>query len=84
MELKYSMIFSILIFHLLLSPYTLSGGKEISKLNDEDVYEIDYRGPETHSHLPPPKRLKRNPYIHHKVVTKSKQRAANIITKMGK
>ncbi|XP_021751625.1 uncharacterized protein LOC110717277 [Chenopodium quinoa] len=81
---KYSRVFAILIFCLLLNPYIISGVAEMSKVKEEDVYEIDYRGPETHSHIPPPERFKRNPYIHHKVVTTSRQPAAINIRKMGK
>ncbi|KMS96976.1 hypothetical protein BVRB_7g179830 isoform B [Beta vulgaris subsp. vulgaris] len=82
MELKYSCVFAILIFYLLVTPYIFSA---IRNLNDEDVYEIDYRGPETHSRLPPPDRMKRGPpYIHHKAVTKFEQRPANMIRKHAK
>ncbi|KFK24767.1 hypothetical protein AALP_AA8G022300 [Arabis alpina] len=34
---------------------------------DSEVYEIDYRGPETHNSRPPPETLHdKPPHIHHK------------------
>ena len=33
-----------------------------------DIYEIDYRGPETHSYLPPPNRSNGRLNIHHQNV----------------
>ncbi|XVF76484.1 hypothetical protein PTKIN_Ptkin13bG0270100 [Pterospermum kingtungense] len=42
----------VLLLLLLLSiPYFSTGSLNVS---DKDVYEIDYRGPETHSSIPPP------------------------------
>ncbi|XWS43618.1 hypothetical protein CRYUN_Cryun16bG0119400 [Craigia yunnanensis] len=42
----------ILLLLLLLSiPYFSTGSLDVS---DKEVYEIDYRGPETHSSIPPP------------------------------
>ncbi|XAR69050.1 hypothetical protein NMG60_11000503 [Bertholletia excelsa] len=38
---------------LLTTPCFSQGGLEVSKV-DSEVYEIDYKGPETHSHNPPP------------------------------
>ncbi|CAO2824250.1 unnamed protein product [Amaranthus hypochondriacus] len=78
MALNYALAF---IFYLLLtSPYMFSGlrGEEMSNMNDEHVYEIDYRGPETHSHLPPPKTLDQKPHIHHhKLAKRSRNIASN-------
>lgn len=41
-----------------------------SKMNGEEVYVIDYRGPETHSYFPPPNRSGgvgggHHPHVHH-------------------
>ncbi|XP_070676670.1 uncharacterized protein [Malus domestica] len=47
-----------------LHAFSLLGG---SDLMDTDVYEIDYRGPETHSSVPPPHHYhgkKPKPLIH--------------------
>ncbi|XWS55791.1 hypothetical protein CRYUN_Cryun09bG0031100 [Craigia yunnanensis] len=45
-------IFIILLLLLLLSiPYFSTGSLDVS---DREVYEIDYRGPETHSSIPSP------------------------------
>ncbi|KAE9585461.1 hypothetical protein Lalb_Chr25g0289201 [Lupinus albus] len=43
-------IFLILIFTL---PYFSMGGPRSEAL-DSEIYDIDYRGPETHSSVPPP------------------------------
>ncbi|XVE96741.1 hypothetical protein REPUB_Repub02eG0248800 [Reevesia pubescens] len=44
-----SIIFLLLL--LLSIPYFSTGNLDVS---DKEVYEIDYRGPETHSSIPPP------------------------------
>ncbi|PRQ43489.1 hypothetical protein RchiOBHm_Chr3g0469031 [Rosa chinensis] len=59
MELmKYSTFITIFLLFLLTTPYFARGG-EISETVDSttEVYEIDYRGPETHSSIPPPGHL---------------------------
>ncbi|XP_022766159.1 uncharacterized protein LOC111311045 isoform X2 [Durio zibethinus] len=49
--IKFRPIPSILLLLLLLSiPYFSTGSLDVS----DEVYEIDYRGPETHSSIPPP------------------------------
>ncbi|KAI3826200.1 hypothetical protein L1987_00245 [Smallanthus sonchifolius] len=50
MDLKNCMITVFILFLLLAVPVFSKEG-----LNSE-VYDIDYRGPETHSHRPPPNR----------------------------
>ncbi|XVF07946.1 hypothetical protein REPUB_Repub06bG0183000 [Reevesia pubescens] len=46
-------ISTILLLLLLLSiPYFSTGSLVVSA--EKEVYEIDYRGPETHSSIPPP------------------------------
>ncbi|KAK6942839.1 hypothetical protein RJ641_028216, partial [Dillenia turbinata] len=64
MELKSSLI-AILVLILLALPCISRGEKVPSNLGSE-IYEIDYRGPETHSYIPPPYRGR--PYIHHDVM----------------
>ncbi|MGV7468016.1 hypothetical protein PJI21_28965, partial [Mycobacterium kansasii] len=60
-------VFAILIVFLLFAPYTFSGARDLGGVvRDEEVYQIDYKGPETHSHLPPPK-LGKGPYIHDQI-----------------
>lgn len=42
---------------------------------DSEVYEIDYRGPETHSYIPPPDRAHRQRAMPHR--TSKGHRAGN-------
>ncbi|KAM1576023.1 hypothetical protein ACFX10_032393 [Malus domestica] len=65
-KLKNSTILTTCLFLFLLAKPCFSkvGG---SDLMDTDVYEIDYRGPETHSSVPPPHHYhgkKPKPLIH--------------------
>ncbi|CAH2074371.1 unnamed protein product [Thlaspi arvense] len=54
----------ILLMYLLLAVPCFGIGSENT---DSEVYEIDYRGPETHNSRPPPETLHgKSPYIHHK------------------
>ncbi|KAK8510725.1 hypothetical protein V6N13_024815 [Hibiscus sabdariffa] len=41
----------LLLLLLLFIPYFSTGSFDVS---EKEVYEIDYRGPETHSSIPPP------------------------------
>ncbi|RVW39827.1 hypothetical protein CK203_074605 [Vitis vinifera] len=50
-------------FLLLSAPYFSRGELDMSDKNPE-IYEIDYRGPETHSYIPPPNRSGGLPFIH--------------------
>nr|XP_010326007.1 uncharacterized protein LOC101252623 [Solanum lycopersicum] len=43
----------IVIFFLLLLASPSSGKMDLSKVNASEIYEIDYRGPETHTKMPP-------------------------------
>ncbi|XP_010253574.1 PREDICTED: uncharacterized protein LOC104594796 [Nelumbo nucifera] len=68
MELKTSAAFiTLLLLSILLARSNLSeGGSDATVTGlDREVYEIDYRGPETHSYNPPPKRSGGRPFIHH-------------------
>lgn len=38
---------------MLIITYIVEGGPQTEGL-DSEIYEIDYRGPETHSFVPPP------------------------------
>ncbi|KAF5747890.1 hypothetical protein HS088_TW05G00620 [Tripterygium wilfordii] len=49
MELK-----SIFLLFLLLTIPCIARGGSDHGLDSEEIYEIDYRGPETHSAIPPP------------------------------
>nr|XP_048321597.1 uncharacterized protein LOC107404226 [Ziziphus jujuba var. spinosa] len=60
MEIK-SSISTLFLFLLLLSaPYYVGG--ESDAVGNE-IYEIDYRGPETHSSIPPPDHSHGKPLI---------------------
>ncbi|KAM2345488.1 uncharacterized protein LOC126592476 isoform X1 [Malus sylvestris] len=52
-KLENSTIFTSCLFLFLLATPCFSKVGE-SDLMDTEVYEIDYRGPETHSSVPPP------------------------------
>ncbi|KAF6134683.1 hypothetical protein GIB67_002084 [Kingdonia uniflora] len=54
--------FTIIIF-LLLVPS--QGGSDTVLGSNNEVYEIDYRGPETHTFIPPPHRSGDSPWDHH-------------------
>ncbi|KAJ8754012.1 hypothetical protein K2173_001910 [Erythroxylum novogranatense] len=58
MEIKSTAATIFVLFLLLSSPCASRGGA------DPEVYEIDYRGPQTHSSmLPPPGHSRRRPWI---------------------
>ncbi|CAA3004094.1 Hypothetical predicted protein [Olea europaea subsp. europaea] len=66
MELKPSFVATLLVFLLILDVTPcFSRGKLNLKAVDPEIYEIDYRGPETHTHVPPPNRSSDRPKIHH-------------------
>ncbi|XP_057984185.1 uncharacterized protein LOC131168621 isoform X2 [Malania oleifera] len=63
MELKHSTIIVIfLLFLPLQTCFSKAGGMDVAG----EVYVIDYRGPETHSNIPPPSRGRsrsRRPFV---------------------
>ncbi|OMO73516.1 hypothetical protein COLO4_27060 [Corchorus olitorius] len=68
---------TLLLLILLLSiPYFSTGGS--LEVSEKEVYEIDYRGPETHSSIPPPDHShghkhwvhKETDFLHHKSSSK--------------
>ncbi|KAK9290843.1 hypothetical protein L1049_009021 [Liquidambar formosana] len=62
MEPKSTVTSLFLLFLLLAAPYFPRGVSVASDLNSE-IYEIDYRGPETHSYIPPPHRSGGRPHL---------------------
>ncbi|XP_024028754.1 uncharacterized protein LOC21407167 [Morus notabilis] len=62
MELK-SCFTTIFFLFLFAAPY-FSRGEYSDALDSNEVYEIDYRGPETHSSIPPPDHSHGKPWIH--------------------
>ncbi|XP_027174733.1 uncharacterized protein LOC113774387 isoform X2 [Coffea eugenioides] len=69
------------LLFLLLTP-CLSRGMQKKEL---DIYEIDYRGPETHSYLPPPNRSNGRHNIHHQNVNAhSKSKDFRVVRSEGK
>ncbi|KAM3288133.1 hypothetical protein P3S67_021563 [Capsicum chacoense] len=46
-----------------------SGKMDLSKM-DSEIYEIDYRGPETHTYIPPPKGSRGKHNFHHQSMLK--------------
>ncbi|KAK7853835.1 uncharacterized protein LOC112030818 [Quercus suber] len=61
MELKSSTTTIFFLFLLFTVPYLSRGG---SDRLDLEVYQIDYRGPETHSSTPPPAHHHVKPLTH--------------------
>ncbi|PSS23721.1 Topoisomerase 1-associated factor like [Actinidia chinensis var. chinensis] len=59
MELKINFATIFILISLLIATPCLSTG----------IYDIDYRGPETHSYLPPPNRSGGKLYIHRERTT---------------
>ncbi|KAG7600982.1 hypothetical protein ISN45_At05g002120 [Arabidopsis thaliana x Arabidopsis arenosa] len=56
------MMIFLIIYLLLVVPCFAKGSEQ----TDSEVYEIDYRGPETHNSRPPPETMHgKPPYIHH-------------------
>ncbi|XP_051152584.1 uncharacterized protein LOC127266393 [Andrographis paniculata] len=48
-------------------------------IGSSEVYEIDYRGPETHTYIPPPNRAAGDrPRIHHRRKSKLKKATRNV------
>ncbi|KAM3205306.1 hypothetical protein P3L10_028716 [Capsicum annuum] len=68
MEMKTSFICIFLIV-LLIAPFSSSGKMDLSKM-DSEIYEIDYRGPETHTYIPPPKGSRGRHNFHHQSMLK--------------
>ncbi|CAA2987234.1 Hypothetical predicted protein [Olea europaea subsp. europaea] len=62
MEMKALIICTLLLFPLLFTP-CICRGKLDAKTMDSEINVIDYRGPETHAHNPPPKRSGNHPKI---------------------
>ncbi|KAJ6425486.1 hypothetical protein OIU84_026126 [Salix udensis] len=63
MEFKSTITAVFLLFLLLATPHVSRGGSGVA--DSEEVYEIDYRGPETHSSVkPPPGHFHGRPWIH--------------------
>lgn len=66
MELNFSFICTLLLLLLLFRP-GFSTGRMHGKNMGSEVYEIDYRGPETHTYIPPPNRA--GPRVPHQTAT---------------
>ncbi|KAL3623315.1 hypothetical protein CASFOL_032131 [Castilleja foliolosa] len=84
MEMKASLIVTLLLFILLLvGPGFSRRTLGVKNMNSENIYEIDYRGPETHTYIPPPNLAGARPSIHHQTSTahrhKSKRHGKKIV-----
>ncbi|CAA0829751.1 Unknown protein [Striga hermonthica] len=72
----------LLFLIILIGPGFSSGTLHVKNMGSE-VYDIDYRGPETHTYLPPPDRTGQRPRIHHrasKAQRKSKKSGKKIVS----
>ncbi|PIN10525.1 hypothetical protein CDL12_16880 [Handroanthus impetiginosus] len=79
MELKASIIWILLLFLMLHVSGSSRGSLQVKNMGSE-IYEIDYRGPETHTYIPPPNRGR--PRIHHQTTVarhKSKRNVKKIV-----
>ncbi|XP_057512336.1 uncharacterized protein LOC130794438 [Actinidia eriantha] len=65
MELKTNFAVIFILISLLIATPCFSAVSDI----DAGIYDIDYRGPETHSYLPPPNRSGGKLYIHRERTT---------------
>lgn len=63
-----SIVVILLTYLLLVAPcFAIGSTFKYTENTNSDVYEIDYRGPETHNSRPPPETLHgKRPFIHHK------------------
>ncbi|XP_059298219.1 uncharacterized protein LOC132050896 [Lycium ferocissimum] len=71
MEMKASFI-CIFLFFLLIAPCSSSGKMDLLNM-DSGIYEIDYRGPETHTYIPPPKGSRGKHRFHHQSMLKHRK-----------
>ncbi|CAA0842907.1 Unknown protein [Striga hermonthica] len=79
--MKAILVSSIILF-LLIGPGFSRGTLHGKNMNSE-VYGIDYRGPETHTYLPPPNRAGERPINHHRasmVRSKPKRSVKKIVS----
>ncbi|KAJ8542195.1 hypothetical protein K7X08_017061 [Anisodus acutangulus] len=78
MELKCSFIVIFFLLLLLIVPsFSSSSGKKGLSNVDSGIYDIDYRGPETHTSIPPPRGGRHNSHhqgmlFHHKATKPGK------------
>uniref|UniRef100_M0ZNC4 Transmembrane protein n=1 Tax=Solanum tuberosum TaxID=4113 RepID=M0ZNC4_SOLTU len=83
MELKFSFIVIFLLLLLVSPSFSSSSGKmDLSKVDTSEIYEIDYRGPETHTNIPPPRGGRHNSHhqgmlFHHKPIKPGKNGKKN-------
>ncbi|XP_041027991.1 uncharacterized protein LOC121267960 [Juglans microcarpa x Juglans regia] len=82
MELKFRITTILFLFLLITVPYVSRGD---SNELDPEVYEIDYRGPETHSTVNPPhdRSHGKPPLIHRKRVLKPPKSKGLRVADMG-
>ncbi|KAF3622778.1 putative cell number regulator 8-like [Capsicum annuum] len=78
MELKCGFIVIFLLLLLVAPSFSSSSGKmDLSNVDTSEIYEIDYRGPETHTNIPPPRGGRHNSHhqgmlFHHKAIKPGK------------
>ncbi|KAK9124318.1 hypothetical protein Sjap_013920 [Stephania japonica] len=70
MEIMKSLLTIAFVVTLVLADHPIQSQGRFHMVDSKtDVYEIDYRGPETHSFVPPPDRSGGGgPWIHHEPV----------------
>ncbi|KAI3832134.1 hypothetical protein MKX03_001496 [Papaver bracteatum] len=81
MDLKFGVAFGFILALVLSRPILSQGIRsnvvELMK-SDEKIYEIDYRGPETHSkRIPPPDRSGNGHFNRHKTTSTVKKSSVN-------
>ncbi|KAK3226475.1 hypothetical protein Dsin_006337 [Dipteronia sinensis] len=65
MELKSTTLLASLFILFLLSSSKGGSSEVVAAVDSHEVYEIDYKGPETHASIPPPDHSRRKPVIRH-------------------
>ncbi|KAG9155455.1 hypothetical protein Leryth_009893 [Lithospermum erythrorhizon] len=82
MDLRETIV-AIFFFLLLATPPSLSRGMKASDMADSAIYEIDYRGPETHAYVPPPIRSGGKHNIHQEMKVHHKSKGVGATSKSG-
>ncbi|XP_055808308.1 uncharacterized protein LOC129876852 [Solanum dulcamara] len=79
MEIMKASFICIFLIFLLIAPCSSSSGKMDLLKMDSQIYEIDYRGPETHTYIPPPKGSRGKHNFHHQSMLKHHRKFKGLV-----